>query len=229
MHQTGSVMRHVRVWDLPTRLFHWSLALAVISAVVTAKVGGSAIDWHFRLGYLICALLLFRLMWGVVGGRWSRFMHILHSPVTLWRYLRGQVEPHEHLEVGHSPLGSLSVLALLGLLLVQVGSGLVADDEIANTGPLVRFVAGATSLAATSWHRTGGQWILLGLTGLHLAAIAFYRLRRGKDLVRPMLTGDKLLPADVPASHDGLHSWLLALLLLGLSAGGVAWLVSLGG
>jgi cytochrome b len=221
-------MRHVRVWDLPTRLFHWSLALAVISAVVTAKVGGNAIDWHFRLGYLIGTLLLFRLLWGVMGGRWSRFMNFLHSPVTLWRYLRGQVGPHEHLEVGHSPLGSLSVLALLGLLLIQVGSGLVADDEIANTGPLARFVAGATSLAATSWHRTGGQWILLGLTGLHLAAIAFYRLRRGKDLLRPMLTGDKLLPADVPASTDGPRNWLLALLMLALSGAVVGWLVSLG-
>lgn len=229
MHQTGSVMRRVRVWDLPTRLFHWSLALAVLCAVVTAKVGGAAIDWHFRLGYLICTLLLFRLMWGVVGGRWSRFVHILHAPGTLWRYLRGQTGPHEHLEVGHSPLGSLSVLALLGLLLVQVGSGLIADDEIASTGPLVRFVASATSLAATSWHRSGGQWILLGLIGLHLAAIAFYRLGRGKDLVRPMLTGDKLLPADVPASRDGGSAWLLALLLLALSAGCVAWLVSLGG
>jgi cytochrome b len=221
-------LRPVRVWDWPTRLCHWLLALAVSGAVVTAKVGGDVIDWHFRLGYLICALLLFRLLWGVVGGRWSRFSSFVRAPGTIWRYLRGQVGPHEQLDVGHNPLGSLSVLALLGLLLIQVGSGLIADDEIASTGPLVRFVANATSLAATSWHRTGGQWILIGLIGLHLAAIAYYRLHRSKDLVRPMLTGDKLLPADVPASSDGPRNWLLALLMLALSGAVVGWLVSLG-
>ena len=120
----------VRVWDLPTRLFHWVLAACVIGSVVSAKVGGNAMVWHFRLGYAVLALLLFRLLWGVVGGRWSRFSSFICAPSTLLRYLRGQGRPGDHFHVGHSPLGALSVLSLLAVLLVQVGTGLVADDEL---------------------------------------------------------------------------------------------------
>jgi cytochrome b len=80
----------VRVWDLPTRLFHWLLALAVIALVVTAKVGGNAMVWHFRLGYFVLGLLVFRLLWGLVGGRWSRFGSFVYKPSTTWRYLRAQ-------------------------------------------------------------------------------------------------------------------------------------------
>lgn len=229
MTGADSNLRIVRVWDLPTRVFHWGLVLAVAGAVITAKVGGNAIDWHFRLGYLICTLLTFRLLWGVLGGRWSRFASFVVPPGTIWRYLRRRTRRGEHLDVGHNPLGGLSVLALLGLLALQIGTGLMADDEIANAGPLVRFVTSVTSGLATSWHKTGGQWGLLGLVGLHFAAILFYRFVEGKDLVRPMLTGDKRLPADVPASVDGLHSRLLALLLLVVCAAAVGWVVSLGG
>lgn len=224
----SSELRPVRVWDLPTRLFHWLLVLAVVAAVVTAKVGGNAIEWHFLLGYAIGALLLFRLIWGVVGGRWSRFTNFVPTPGRLLRYLRGQPQPGEHLEVGHNPLGALSVLALLGWLLVQVGSGLVADDEIANTGPLVRFVSGELSALATSWHTALGQWGLLALVGLHVAAIVFYRLMKGRDLIGPMLKGDQLLPPDVPASADGAGRRLLAAGLLLLCALAVWQLVQLG-
>ena len=128
--------------------------------------------------------------------------------------------------MGHSPLGALSVLALLLLLCVQVGTGLVADDEIAHIGPLNRFVATDTGLAATSWHRGWGQWLLLALVGLHLLAIGVYTLR-GRGLVRPMIDGDKALPAGTPASADGLPQRLLALLLALACGGLVAWIVKL--
>ncbi|MEY4752560.1 MAG: hypothetical protein RJA44_235 [Pseudomonadota bacterium] len=228
MTSSSSAPRAVRVWDLPTRLFHWSLALSVLAAVITAKVGGNAIEWHFRLGYLICTLVGFRLLWGVLGGRWSRFVSFLPTPGRILRYLRGQPRPGEHLDVGHNPLGSLSVLGLLGLLALQVGTGLVADDEIANTGPLISFVAAQTSSLATSWHKTFGQWGLLALVGLHVLAILYYRFVRRHDLVRPMLTGDKLLSPEVPASADHAASRLLALLLLLGCAVLVWWLIGLG-
>ena len=93
-------MRKVRIWDLPTRVFHWLLAAAVICSVITAKIGGNAMAWHFRSGYLILTLLAFRLVWGLVGGRWSRFASFIYSPATLLRYLRGQARPEEHLDVG---------------------------------------------------------------------------------------------------------------------------------
>lgn len=219
----------VRVWDLPTRLFHWTLAGCVVGSVVSAKIGGNAMVWHFRFGYVVFTLLAFRLLWGLVGGRWSRFTSFAYAPATLLRYLRGGSRAGEHHDVGHSPLGALSVFALLAILAAQVGSGLFADDDISNTGPLIKFVSGATSSRLTSWHKTFGQWTILTLVAFHVAAIVMYRVRRGRDLVRPMLVGDKALPAGVPASADSLATRALAALLVAACATGVGWLVSLGG
>jgi cytochrome b len=111
---------------------------------------------------------------------------------------------------------------------VQLGTGLVADDEIANLGPLNRFVASATALGATSWHKQWGQWLILGLVALHVAAIFYYLLRRRTNLVRPMVSGDKALPAATPPSADALPQRLLALALLAACAGLVTWVVRLG-
>jgi len=222
-------LQPVRVWDLPTRLFHWVLALTIVGSVISAKLGGNAMVWHFRFGYVVFTLLAFRLVWGLVGGRWSRFASFIHAPGTLLRYLRGEHRPGEHVDVGHNPLGSLSVFALLAVLAVQVGTGLVADDEIANLGPLNRFVASATALDATSWHKQWGQWLVLGLVALHIAAILFYLLRRKTNLVWPMVSGDKALPAATPASADALPQRLLAVALLVACTGLVSWVVGLGG
>lgn len=219
----------VRVWDLPTRVFHWVLALTIVASVVSAQIGGAAMAWHFRCGYVVFALLAFRLLWGLVGGRWSRFSHFVYAPGTVLRYLRGGSRADEHHEVGHSPLGSLSVLALLGFLALQVATGLVADDEIANVGPLNRFVSGALAGRATHWHKDVGQWILLGLVALHVAAVLYYQLGKRKNLVRPMIVGDKALPAGTPAAADSLATRLLALVLAALCIGGVGWVASLGG
>ncbi len=218
----------VRVWDLPTRIFHWVLALTLVGSVISAKIGGNATPWHFRLGYLVMGLLVFRLLWGLVGGRWSRFASFVYAPRTLLRYLLGRTAAHEHLDVGHNPLGSLSVFALLGLAMLQVATGLVADDEIANTGPLNRFVSSQLASYATGWHKGWGRGILITLVVLHVAAIVFYRVRRKQDLVRPMILGDKALPAGTPASADGLAQRLLAVALAAVCAGLVVWVVRLG-
>ena len=221
-------LRRTRVWDLPTRLFHWLLAGCVIASVISAKIGGNAMVWHFQLGYVVLALLVFRLLWGVVGGRWSRFTSFIYSPLTLLRYLRGQARADEHLDVGHSPTGALSVFALLAILGAQIGTGLIADDEISNTGPLIRFVSGATSGLATSWHKTYGQWLILSLVVLHILAIVFYLVKKRQNLIGPMFSGDKALAEGVPASTDNALSRGLALALIAGCAAGVAWLVSLG-
>jgi cytochrome b len=218
----------VRVWDLPTRLFHWTLAATLIGSVASAKIGGNAMVWHFRFGYLVFALLLFRVLWGLVGGRWSRFISFLYAPATLWRYLRGRVQASEWLDVGHNPLGALSVFALLLALAAQVATGLVSDDEIANIGPLNRFVSLDTGVSATGWHSEWGQWLIGALVALHVAAIAFYTWR-GHGLIGAMVDGDKTLPADTPASRDSTASRLLAGVLLALCAALVAWVVNLGG
>ena len=219
----------VRVWDLPTRVFHWLLAALVIASIVSAKIGGNAMPWHFRFGYVIFTLLLFRAVWGLIGGRWSRFASFVYAPATTLRYLRGRSQVADFHDVGHSPLGALSVLALLALLAAQIATGLFADDEISNTGPLIKFVSGATSAAFTSWHKTFGQRLIIGLSILHVAAIVFYLVRRKNNLVRPMWTGDKLLPPDVPAARDQAGSRAVALAVAAACAALVAWLVNLGG
>lgn len=218
----------VRVWDLPTRLFHWTLACAVIGSVISAKIGGNAMVWHFRLGALVIALVAFRVMWGLVGGRWSRFASFIYAPSTVLRYLRGQTRPGEHLDVGHNPLGSFSVFALLGFLALQAATGLVADDEIANVGPLNRFAGAGLVARATSWHKDYGQWLLIALVLLHVAAIVYYLVKKRDNLVRPMLSGDKPLPPGTPASADGGAQRLLALVLFAVCAAAAAWILSLG-
>ncbi|AVO49131.1 cytochrome B [Melaminivora suipulveris] len=214
----------IRIWDLPTRLFHWTLAAATIALVATAKLGGNAMLWHERLGYLMLALLVFRLAWGLVGGRWSRFASFLYSPARLLRYVRGGGQPHVD-DVGHSPLGALSVFALLIVLVLQVASGLASDDEIAFTGPLARFLSGEWVGRATWYHADVGQYLIYGLVGLHLLAIAFYALVRRRRILRPMITGDKVLAEPVPASRDDGRMRALALVLVALAAL-LAWWVS---
>ncbi len=214
----------VRIWDLPTRLFHWLLALCVIGLVTSAQLG--YMEWHFRLGYAVLTLLLFRLLWGVFGGRWSRFVAFIYSPLSLWRYLRGQGDPSH--AVGHTPTGALSVFALLLLLLAQVATGLVSDDEIASSGPLSHHVSGQLVSLATWYHRDVGKWVLIVLVCVHIGAILYYLWRKRQNLIRPMFSGDKLLPDTVEPARDDLRARMLALVLLLLSGAGVALLLALG-
>jgi cytochrome b len=224
--EESSMSHRVRVWDLPTRLFHWLLVFLVAALVVTGYIGGAMMDWHARLGYTVLTLLLFRIVWGFAGGRWSQFRSFAYAPRSVLAYLRGHAHP-DHL-VGHNPLGAGSVFAMLLVLLAQVGTGLVGDDDIAFTGPLNRFVSTATGLAATWYHKAVGQWLLFALVLLHLAAIAWYVRRKRIDLVRPMISGDKELAAPAPPSRDDLGSRLAALAVFLACAGAVAWVVSLG-
>lgn len=213
----------VRIWDLPTRLFHWALTVAIAGLFATAYGPDTWILWHPRLGYAVLALLLFRLAWGIVGGHWSRFATFLPTPRRVLAYLRGQPGATE--APGHSPLGALAVLAMLATLLAQVGTGLVSDDEIAFTGPLNRFVSNAQGLAATAWHKGWGQWLVIGLVVLHVSAIAYYAVVRRNNLVGAMVHGDKRGGAGSPAaSRDDARTRLLACALI-CACAGVVWLV----
>ena len=220
----SSHLHKVRVWDLPTRVFHWTLVLSIVGLFITGNVGGNAMVWHFRIGLTVLALLLFRLVWGLVGGRWSRFASFIYSPRSIINYLKGNGKP-EH-SVGHTPTGAGSVFALLAILLAQVGSGLISDDEIAFAGPLTRFVSGATVNLATNYHKNIGKWIILALVILHIAAIVFYLLRK-QNLIKPMLHGDKQLAVAVPASRDDATSRMMALAIFGICVAFVWWVSSL--
>ena len=212
----------IRVWDLPTRLFHWGLVLCIVGLVVTGYRG--AMDWHARLGLTVLALLLFRIVWGFVGGRWSRFASFVYAPSSVIAYLRGRSHP-DHL-VGHNPLGAGSVFAMLVFLLVQVGTGLVSDDEIAFQGPLNRLVETSQGLAATWYHKAVGQWILAALIALHIAAVLFYLWKKKDNLVGPMVHGDKAVAGSPAPSRDDWKSRLAALVVFAVCAGFVAWLTA---
>ncbi len=205
----------VRIWDLPLRVFHWLLVLLIVFSWITGQIGGNLIQLHFWSGYCILALTLFRILWGLVGSHHARFWNFIPGPRTLFNYLRGKLyDP-----VGHNPVGALSVIALLTATLLQALSGLFANDDIASEGPLVKFISKALSDRISHFHEIN-QTVLLGLIAVHLAAIFFYLLIKRKNLIRPMLSGDKeLSPArPIAASSDGWLTRLFALLLLAACA-----------
>lgn len=206
----------VRIWDLPTRLFHWALAACVIGLVITGNVGGNAMVWHFRLGYAVLTLVLFRLAWGFVGGHWSRWSNLPLHPRHAWAYLQRRAA--ERTDAGHNPLGSWSILAMLFFLLFQVSTGLISDDEIANSGPLTSLVSGSWVSWASAWHKNWGKLIIILLVVLHLLALIWHRFKKHPPLLPAMLHGDKTLMQPVPLSRDQWPHRLVALLILGLSA-----------
>lgn len=216
----------VRVWDAPTRVFHWALVVCVAGLLLTAQIGGSAMVWHFRFGYSVLTLLLFRLVWGFVGGHWSRFVSFLYRPGEVIRYIKGQGDSSH--SVGHNPMGAFSVFALLGFLALQAGSGLFSDDEIAAAGPLTRFVSASWVGNATFYHKEIGKLILLALVALHLSAIGFYFFSKKENLVRPMITGDKSLDFVAISANDRfsdrIKALLIALACAAMVAGALAWI-----
>ena len=209
----------VRIWDLPTRVFHVALAALVTAAIVTAEVGGDWMAWHLRCGEAVLTLLAFRWAWGLVGGRWSRFASFLPAPARVTRALRGRATAAD--AFGHNPLGSLSVWAILLLLSLQVATGLVADDDVDTTGPLNAHVSGRLARSASHWHAGWGADLLFALIALHLGAVAWHVLRRREPLLRAMWNGDKPLPPGTPPSRDGAGTRLLALGLWALACLGV--------
>ena len=216
----------VRIWDLPTRLFHWALVVCVVGLVVTGNIGGNAMPWHFRFGYAVMSLLLFRLVWGLLGGHWSRWAQLPLSPSALKAYLQGN-SPTAHL-AGHNPMGSWSVLAFILVLALQVSTGLISDDEISNMGPLAALAPAEWVSWASSWHRHWGKLSLLGLVLAHVLAIAWYRWKKKQKLVAAMLHGDKSLPEEVPSSQDTAKTRWLALFLWAMALVSAWAIVSLG-
>lgn len=187
----GRDARRERIWDPALRLFHWSLAALVIANWLLGKVGPTDMTLHFWLGYAILALLAFRLVWGLLGPGPARFAQFVRGPRAVFAYLRELPRPRPSHWPGHSPVGALAVLAMLGVLAMQATTGLFADpDDYINVGPLASHVDSATSRSALRWHHRGAD-LIFALVVLHIAVIAFYRLWKREDLVRPMITGWK--------------------------------------
>lgn len=180
-----------KIWDLGLRLFHWSLAFCVICAWYLGEFGPNVMTLHFYFGYAVIGLLVFRVVWGLVGPAPARFVNFIYGPRTLFSYLRTLPQRKPSYWPGHNPVGALSVFALLGVLMLQVGTGLFADpDDYINVGPLADQVSRETRRTAT-WIHEMSAYAVLGLVALHLSAIAFYRRFKGEDLITPMITGWK--------------------------------------
>ncbi len=216
-----------RVWDLPTRMFHWTLVLGVLVACASAHAEGeAALRLHFLSGYAVLGLVVFRLLWGFAGTRYARFAQFVRGPLALRRYLR---EPAPAAATaGHNPLGGWSVLALLATCLLMAGSGLFTRDEIASEGPLAQLVAERAVGLAGRLH-ANGELLLYLLVGLHLAAIAYFEFVRRERLVRAMLDGRQAKRRPAPASDGELPfgtSAALPLLLLAVAL--VAYLAYIG-
>ena len=209
----------VPVWDLPVRLFHW--ALVGLIGFSWWSVENDCIEWHIWSGLAVLSLLIFRLLWGFVGSSTARFGSFVRGPRAVIDYLR---RPREWQEIGHTPLGALSVIALLALLLVQVGLGLVLSDEDGTvTAPLNRLVSFDTAEWAGELHETLFN-ILLGFIALHVAAILFYRLVLGKKLAGAMVTGRTT--AGDGAAPMKPAKWWIALLCLIAAIALTRWIIA---
>jgi cytochrome b len=186
------------------------LAICIVLGIVFVKIGGNAIQWHAYCGYTALALILFRLIWGFVGSWHARFANFIPSPSKLIAFLRGQVDGG----LGHNPLGALSVIALLLVVLIQALTGLFADDDIFFQGPLAKYVSNSTVALLTSTHRFN-QYLIFALVGLHLAAISYYYFVKRQNLVGPMVTGDKLTTTALKLTEavDSSRQRMLALVI----------------
>lgn len=199
-------MQRIRVWDLPTRLFHWALVACVIGAFISVQIGGNVMVWHGRFGLAVLGLLVFRIVWGFVGSTYARFGQFVRGPAAIKAYLRGEWQGE-----GHNPLGALSVLALLGTLVLLVATGLFANDDIAFEGPLYSLVGKDISDRLVGIHRLIEPLIIL-LVVAHLAAIAYYVRVKKQALVMPMITGWKV-GAGETARGGGALAFVVALIV----------------
>jgi cytochrome b len=184
------------VWDLPTRVFHWSLVVLVVLSFVTGRMGGTAMQYHEWGGAAILVLILFRVLWGVWGGTPSRFSSFVRGPRKVFAYARSLLGKSHERYLGHNPMGAWSIIAMLAVLLVQAVTGLFANDDILTEGPLYHLVSKTTSDWLTRIHHFN-QNLLMALVALHLAAILYYWIAKRENLILPMITGRKRWPETV--------------------------------
>lgn len=213
--------RAVPVWDIPVRLFHWILVVLIAFSWLSNKMDW--MTWHMYSGYTILTLILFRILWGFVGSTHARFTDFIHGPRALIGYIRTLPSRTAAKFAGHNPLGGISVVLILLCVLVQAGTGLFANDDIINEGPLYKHVSKELSDWLTTIHKYNFN-VLLALIGVHVAAVLYYLIWKSENLIKPMFTGSKQLPAGT--ASPPMRSVGLAAVLLALCAAAVWFLVN---
>ncbi len=201
----------IEVWDLPTRLFHWLLVVLVAVSFATGAIGGNAMRYHEWSGFGILNLLVFRIIWGFVGSRASRFNDFVKGPAVVWRYATALFRGDRERYMGHNPMGGWSVLALLLALVIQVATGLFANDDIITEGPLYLWVSKPVSDWLTHVHRLN-RFLIVLLIVTHVSAVLFYLWGKRENLIKPMITGTKLWrDGDTPPPAAPI--WLAAVII----------------
>ena len=204
------------VWDIPVRFFHWALVLLIGFSWLSGEM--EWMEWHLYSGYAVLALVLFRVIWGFVGSTHARFSDFIYGPGALIAYVRTLPSRTAAKFAGHNPLGGISVVLILLCVLVQTGTGLFSNDDILTEGPLYKHITKELSDWLTTIHKYNFN-VLLALIAVHVGAVFYYLLYKSENLIKPMFTGRKHLPAGAaPATMRGT---LLALVLLAACAGGV--------
>lgn len=212
--------RHARtqlVWDLPVRIIHWGLVVACLGAWATQDLATDGFAYHVWFGYAVLALVTTRIVWGIVGTRHARFGSFVRGPVTAARYAAAWFTGRDTPHVGHNPVGAWMVVLMLAMLFTQAATGLFANDQIMNVGPLFGYVDAATSDRLTTLHKTLFDVLVIAIA-LHVLAVGLHLVVKRHDLLVPMFTGRKSL-ADVPP-HETIRTsraWLAALILAGVA------------
>lgn len=210
---SDSQLIRVRIWDAPVRLIHWSMVALVALSWWTAE--NNDLEWHRYSGYALLGLLVFRVYWGFFGSGTARFANFVKGPRTVWSYLRGT---STDATPGHNPLGAVSVIVLLLLLIAQVTLGLfTVDVDGIESGPLSHLVSFDAGRACAEVHENLFN-VLLAFIGLHIAAVLYYLLFRRHNLIASMIHGKRDVPAGTPASLARV-SW--PKLLVGLVLAGI--------
>ncbi len=214
----------LKIWDLPTRVFHWLLVVSFIAAYITNWLGVSYFTYHLWVGYFVVILLVFRILWGIVGTHHAQFVNFVRHPIESAKYALHLTKGKAKSYPGHNPLGALMVLTLLLVLLLQAITGLFANDEIFNIGPLYGYISHELSLKLTAVHKELFYWIV-GAVVIHVGAVLFYVFVKRENLIKAMITGKK--PAHGLAEAKAIDSsrvWLALVLIVIISAL-LAWII----
>ena len=204
----------IKVWDIPTRIFHWGMIVLLISLWWTADAG--EMDWHQVLAYSLMIFIVFRLIWGIIGSDTSRFNHFIKHPKTVLNYMKQTKHKGVFSSVGHNPLGGYMVIFLIILVSAQLITGLFTTDEIFTEGPLYPLVSSET-VALMSWLHKKVFYVMLGFTFIHVLAVVYHGIK-GDKLIGPMITGYKQV-SEIGQLELRFKPALMALLLLVLVAG----------
>lgn len=210
----------VKIWDLPIRLFHWTLVLSCVVCWATATQFEDAMRWHFYAGYVTLTLLLFRLFWGKLGSSTALFS--VPNRQDLFNYGRTLFKTEPSHTPGHNPVGTWSAMALIASALTVSISGLFANDAVLSKGPLAHWVGDNASDYLSDLHQTSFNF-LVGMVIVHLTAIAYYRIVKRENLVTPMLTGNKQLPEPIEDIYFVSNTRALMLFLI---ATGLVWWIA---